>query len=383
MRGKNNHGKIIIIATPRIEHYTMDYLSRVILPLHMKVTVICLVDDDKEGRLRKNGIRKIVLGLPDRGKWPTYVWNVLQIRSIIIGQFNKVDYLHFQGADYLLMNIMKPFFKRSERVIVSFWGSDLYRVSKRRRQSYRSILKRAQIISLITEEMKQYFLQCYNGEFKEKVYLADFGIKLFDYFDNDYSYEAKTLEKKKWGIDEDDIAIHIGYNGSEAQQHIRIVESLNALDEEKKDRVVVVIHFWDGHRKDEYEGAIRDTLEKKGIRYLFVTDYLDPPQMVAYRRSADIFIYGQTTDALASSLLEYIYAGSVIVKGEWLKYSQLEGNGLIDYSFDDFSRISPIVEQIIDLQMMRAIDIQNRRKALNKLYSWDAKIVEWTSLYRN
>jgi hypothetical protein len=87
----------------------------------------------------------------------------------------------------------------------------------------------------------------------------------------------------------------------------------------------------------------------------------------------------QVSDQLSATMLEFLYAGVVVLAGEWLPYDDLKDNGifLIWYSYHDLSDfLQDVAVNLKDYQEQCRVN----RMLVDKNYSWSGVKDTWKHL---
>lgn len=300
----------------------------------------------------------------------------------IVKKVGDIDVVHVQGLDYDLLLKSWKIWLLGKKKILTFWGSDILRASKRKLWSYYMFLLQAEHITVMTKDMQKKLKETFSENICKKVRVLDFGNPIYESI-NQVSVRLSVSEcKAYWNIKDDKIAVAVGYNKIQEQQHVKLIEGLANISKEQLEKIVVVLHWGYGKHSGEYLQKIIRTLEKYSIEYVCIDRYLNSYETAILRLSVDIFLYGQTTDAFSGSVLEYVYAGAQLIKPNWLDYSILQKMGILYYEYEDFGEIATFVGDIFEkLEDNRADVIENGRKRLWQLNSWEAVTTDWKKLY--
>ena len=120
------------------------------------------------------------------------------------------------------------------------------------------------------------------------------------------------------------------------------------------------------------------------MNYIFIDKYLQGEELAMFRRTCDIFLYGQKTDARSASPLEYIYAGAKFICPKWLadNYKLLDEAGIRYYIYDDFEHLPNAVETCVKEMNMSTERISAKsKKRIHDEISWDSLAEKWRRLY--
>ena len=129
-------------------------------------------------------------------------------------------------------------------------------------------------------------------------------------------------------------------------------------------------------KQNNYLAELEKKVKSIGINYRLLTTYLSDQEMVWLRKSTDLFIHMQQTDAYSSSLHEYLYSKTKVINAEWLSYKELETWG-VPYKPSKFETLS---EDIVDIVNSPESLINNRLMKYLIVYSWSYQINEWNKI---
>ena len=183
------------------------------------------------------------------------------------------------------------------------------------------------------------------------------------------------------GIQKNEIAIAVGYNGIREQQHLEVVKSLNELDFGDKKNLHIYIHMGYGASDDLYMKELNDELLKLGCKYTISKKFMDESEIARLRFAMDIFINAQTTDALSASMLEYLYAGCIVLNPEWLKYDFLKENKIYNCIYKDFQDLPQKLQKVLFCNKNIEEQIEHTKQIIFLSYSWEKIIEKWQKLY--
>lgn len=291
-------------------------------------------------------------------------------------RLEKSDFIHVHFANIEQCIIARILTKKNSKLIISFWGSDLLRANNKTKKIVHKCLKKSHKITLLTEVMLDKFQETYLNKFNDKILITKFGDQIFDYIKEIEDYYTKEDCKKYFDINQNKVSIAIGYNGIKEQQHLLVLEQIAKLNEETKEKMTLLLQM--GNASKDYFVSVKNILDHIQCDYRIITDYLTEKDVAILRKSADIFINAQITDALSGSMQEYIYAGALVINGEWLNYKELEANNIRCLTFSSFDEIQTILLNMIDKKAEKNDDFV---KKLDNISSWKAAKQTWRGLY--
>ncbi len=296
--------------------------------------------------------------------------------SLISKKIGAIDIFHVQYVDFKLLLSCKKLLKKSQKIIFTFWGSDLLRAYFKHIIVIRLFMKYASVITVMNKSMKEEFIKKFGNKYLPKIKIIDFGNSVYDEIDFVQLSMDKDSCKRYWGLDERKIIIHVGYNATPEQQHIEIMKEMKRLSGRVLENSVFVFHFGYGMYTEDYEKQLREILEGDNIQYKIINSFLDKKEIAILRLSADVFIYGQTTDALSGSVLEYVYAGSISVIPRWLDYSELKERDIYFEEYGEFKELPDILNLIV--QSKGCYEKLNVKTNRNKLHGMSGdRFIEW------
>jgi hypothetical protein len=171
--------------------------------------------------------------------------------------------------------------------------------------------------------------------------------------------------------------ITIGYNASESQHHIEIINSISEIKNKLPQNTLLVFPMTYGPRQQV--GRVEQKLKEQGWDYLIFDKYLSYQEIVNLRKCSDMFIHAQTTDSNSASLAEYLFCQAIVVNASWLRYKHFEQFGEPYYLFSDFKDLPSIIETAIE----GGTKVNNDLIDFLKQYSWAYKTTKWVSLFTN
>jgi len=136
-----------------------------------------------------------------------------------------------------------------------------------------------------------------------------------------------------------------------------------------------------GNLNIDYHEEVREKIRSITNNFKIFENFMQTEDIARFRCCADIFIHGQTTDALSASFQEYIYAGAVVLNAKWLQYNELEERGIRYIEFGSFEEIPMLVTKIVSNLEEYKLAFSNNRDILRAFSSVEAVSQEWYSIY--
>jgi len=379
--------KKVLFISPPDSMWTYNLITNV-RPADGNVYIYTTEDTDVTKRLEQQGY-KLVKGTSDnRAVYRIPVAGAVLLcakyrmaAKRIFRKYGNFDVIHISWIVLHEMTAMGIMRRHAKRIICTFWGSDLLRVSAKNLKRYRPGLEKADAVTVSTEYMKQHFCDVFGNRLGKKIRLARFGLESFKYIT--LSEEDAGRGKEYFHIPSDRICVTIGYNGSIQQQHIDVIRTLAGIEEPVRSRLFLVLPATYG-LEEGYRQRLVEELEKAGFKYLLVERNLKDDEIGKLRMAADIFIHAQTTDAFSASVQEYLYAGKVIFNPAWIRYRELEKKDVFFYEYSDFPELKEKLLQYLngtgDLTDL-ADRLAGNREKIRQLSSWDCVAQSWRAIY--
>lgn len=294
----------------------------------------------------------------------------------------RIDVFNFHFHEGLCDRMIPHLKRRNISLIISIWGSDLYRISEKIRAKRQSVYKNVDLIHVESPGVRKDFLAKYDID-PSKVVNCNFGVELFNDIDV-YRGNKELIKKQLLPEDASDrIIITCGYNARKGQQHSVIIQQLKELPTEYKKRVFVVFPLTYTVSYDSFLDEIDDCLKDLDIPFCCFKSQLSIDDLAKLRILSDVVINIQVTDALSSSLIEYFYAANIMLLGDWLPYQFLKEDYGMRYIPITCSTITDAICQTIDnIEDERIAAIANVKKT-HKLASWDEVAPRFVEMFNS
>lgn len=375
----------IVFATNANAFWALEYIERVLLDYgnENQITVISMNNKSFSNEYEKYHIK--IYSYEQKSRvFVKRLFGRKKLMKQMLRELGSIDVFHANYIDVLQLVYLYPLWKVATTRIMTYWGSDLLMTNKKDLQLCKFFLKRADYVTLMTQNMREKFDAEYGNTYKSKIRMLDFGCPMYRHIDTLATELSKEQCKDYWGI-RGKIVVAVGYNRWRMQQHLKIIEAVSILDKELLQKCVFVLQLsygGEGKETEEYLHEIENLLQSRGMNYLFIDKFLGPRESAILRLATDVFLYGQKSDALSASFCEYLYAGCIVTKPSWLDYYELEERDITYFAYNKFQELTELVRNVIEGEVILSQDakIQNRNE-LVKLNSWDCLAVEWRKIY--
>lgn len=276
----------------------------------------------------------------------------------VSSQYDFIDVHFFWRAFVPYIEKLKKPYK------ISIWGSDFYRELPSVQEKKRKLYENARLIQVETDDVKD-DVALYDSLLEEKIVVCNFGVDILDSISKSLSGELVTNEEKK-----NRIVVTIGYNGSRGQQHKVLIEAINNLPTRYKQNIFVYVPATYG-LSIEYKKELLTSLSELQVPYRLFESYLSEVELAQLRKESDIVLNAQITDTLNASLIQHLYAGGILIVGEWLPYGIYDRNNIyyIKSKKDEFS--SHLKYCLDHFEECKHLAEANQNKIL-EFATWDA-----------
>jgi hypothetical protein len=273
------------------------------------------------------------------------------------------DVLHFHFCTRSNLEYLH-FVKKEVKVICSFWGSDLWRVSNIRDNFYVSkALNNADVITVQTPEMAL-ALKAKYGNFRNNV-------------------QALEEFKLKYQLVEGKLIIQLGHNAFQENNHLKMIEALRSLPKSYKNKMIFILHLSYG-RKVQYLADIKNAvIESPDLEFRILDEFMNPIEISKLRLVTDIMIHAPISDALSGTMTEVLYAGNTVIAGGWLPFGILRRNEIQFEEFEEFENLVPkLIQTIEKIELNFDKKIGNKKHIESFLFP-NRTSADWIELLKN
>lgn len=292
--------------------------------------------------------------------------------------FHLYDIVDFHAYILNYHFLMKECLRHNVKFDITIWGSDLLRASDKKLEEMRLGLNNCYRLKML-DGLKVRLTEYYGHIYDDKCRIVYFGNSEIDNINGITEAEAVSLKYKLYGDIGDKTIVVCGYNSGSIQNHKKMIEALSLLTDEEKSKIHVVLpmtYLGSG----EYRNKIRKQIESQNISFTLLDHFLNLKEVAAIRKTADVALNIQTTDALAGSLQGHLYCGNVCIFGDWLKYDVYTNNGIyyIKTSIEDITQHLQDVLQNYHVYKERC---KGNHDKIRRLFSWEATIKKQVAVY--
>ncbi len=354
--------------------YIKSLIEKTMLAYNDKVSVLSKDNKIYSDYYAQKGVKVIKEKYSER-KMGTLLCGINNLKAFK-GKYDTISFHFITNRSLIMIPIAKMFGKR---VFISYWGSDILR-EKKGSFLAKAVLKLVDGITVINSEMLKKFHLLYGRKYDKKIHMIDFGSDNIDYMSQTSSAEEQI--RNKYNIENDKVIISVGYNSSEEQQHLKVLEKIVLLPEEQKKKIHLILRITYGSGSEEYKNKIKELTKNSGCTYSFFESYLSDEEVSEITKMTDIFIHAQTTDAQSATMCEHLYCKCLVLNPQWIRYKELEKK-VFYLSFKDYDDMFEILKDNISQKEMSSYydKMNSNSDVIFKICSWETYIPKWRKLY--
>lgn len=331
---------------------------------------------------------KEVFGVVYANEYPKeYLEKVPKARTIqaiyglrkLAKSLENYDIIHIQFHHYYYSYFTPIIRSKTKKFLLTFFGSDFNGIGDFRHRHNQKTVNLVDGIFTTNLTLLDKVLSRYKVSKTEKttgilIPLIDNFVsfeKFLANYDSFYSKELLGLRKK---------VIACGYNAAPIVRHEKIIDALNKIENQLQDyQVIFPMTYGSGGAKIRM--IVKDRLNESSLDYLVIEDFLTTEKLQALRLATDIFIHIQERDQMASSMLEHLAAGSVVITGKWLPYGSLIEKGLYFISMETPEELPQVLSRVIDNLEVYKNKCGVNREIILDMMSWNSIKKNWYQYY--
>lgn len=309
----------------------------------------------------------------------TQIWKFFHTRTILrLIASNHYNVINIHYPSYYHYFYLPYFRKMTSTILLTPWGSDVYRVGKLQRIILKRLYLKADKVSSGDNRFSEDVKRIYKLPDTKRVSL-DIGSDTIDYIHEHLDSVSKDDAKEKLDV-KDKYIITCSYNGSVDHRHEIIIEAINKIKDSLSSNIILFFPFTYAGT-EEYANKLKNKLSEYNLKYKFFESYLSVEDLFLIRRASDMFIHIQPSDANSQSLQEYLICGAKVVNGEWVRYKELEIDGLMPYFIVE--DINSLDKAILNAYKSNAIIINSKLINYITSYGWKKMIIKWDSFFKS
>lgn len=300
----------------------------------------------------------------------------LQIKTVLnSGKYDIINLHYVDEFNVLLCVLLKQLQK--SKLILSYWGSDLFRMPIKVLKRTGRMVKHADYITFDNGDMKTEFDRLYPWSYKKRNDVVFLGLPILNIIEQKMKSLSKEEIRKKWNIPLDKKVVSVGYNAIPEQQHLAVINCISRLCEEDKTNIFLLFQMTYA-RDEEYCLQVKRCAEASGCEFMFLEHFLPDEQVAEIRIITDIYINAQKTDAFSGSVCENLFSQTVLVNAKWLRYKEFDK---VKFKFIEFSDWIDLEDKLNNALNENA-DLSSNSELIWSMRSWERCAPKWEEVYR-
>lgn len=270
-------------------------------------------------------------------------------------------------------------FMIGKKIILVFYGSDFYRAKFIGRISLKLLIWSSDAVVFTSDKMLNDVVRTIGFQRKigfQKYNVINFGNNILPHIAELKKDHSKKDIKISFGINPNKIVITLGYNGSKAHNHLKLIDTIRKLSQDILNRTHIMLPFNYSFSKS-YNDEILSRLSSVNIGFTTKYGFLNPEEISKVRFCSDIFVNNIETDNMSASVLEYLFADNIVLMTSRVNYDEYAKLG---YKFEQFDDLN----ELYDLLLKSIVTYKQPNNLLNKVdnykYSWEYCAINWINL---
>ena len=273
------------------------------------------------------------------------------------------------------MDAFFPFLSDKSKLVCSYWGSDLLQASWVDLNKQKKWLLRADRITVQSDELKMTLLKKHEPKIlKRKIHQT--------LYPTNQSIVQTIINRKADQQTNVEINITIGYNASDNQNHLLILNQIDKLPLALKAKSKLYLQLSYGGT-EAYINSVLTKLESIGVEYETNRSFITDEQMALKRLSSDIFIHLPKTDAFCAALSESLVAQNIVITGQWLPYSLYDQNKVNIYKLQSINELAGRLESVLLNIAQEKQDVLSNTAKVLEIIDHKKAVNNWVSILEN
>lgn len=377
--------KYLVIGDAGSMHI-FNFVKTVLLPCGHEVHLLTLsaepVREEYRAFYKENGVfvhaiaEKGYGGVDKRDKIHRGLNFVRKLR--LMRDVPKVDVCHvhsvYKTACILVLGNKRKF----KKLILSYWGGDIEDKSPFVVKLRKMCFECADAITVTVRETYDEFQRIYGTTFNEKLRICRFATDGLECIKKLSMEKSREECRRTYGIEPGKVCVTIGYSAYAEQHQDRCLEIIGSLPTSIQRKMYAIVPMQYGRYDKKYIERVRRAAERSGIDYCILEEFVPFEMSAQLAIATDIYLHLRDTDAFSNALKEHVFAGSFVIKGDWLKYPELDEMKAGVESIPSFDSLGDCLERAV-----KETKIQDKItlfEPIYELYSTQAVKKQWSDL---
>ncbi len=308
-----------------------------------------------------------------------FLWYVAKYRSLLRKAGGGYDVIHVFYLSAIWGALSSALRGQGKRLVVSLFGSDIYRSSRPLRIFQTRLLSEAHRVTAANDDTLNAAVRLV-GLDRSRTTIVRFGLRPLEHIERLLDSGSRTDHKRSLGIDLERMVVAVGYNASPNQRHAAIIRALASMPAELRARVHLVVPMTIGGTA-AYIAEVDQLLVRSGLSFRLFTTMMSDEELARLRLATDIMVQVQPTDQLAGAMQEHLAAGSVVITGAWLPYGVLRDAGVRFWTVPDLDGLSGALVAALRELPQRERECAGNTTPIMELSAWSRTAPRWSALY--
>ncbi len=366
--------------------HIFNFVKTVLLPKGYEVHLLTLSSDPVRENFREfyreNGVvvhsiaEKNYRNLDKKDKFHRTL-NIFR-KLNLMNDVPKVDICHIHSVykTACLMVLLNK--KKYKKLILSYWGGDIEDKTPSVIKMRAKCFDRANAITVTVKETYNEFRRIYGDKYDKKLSICRFATDGLGCIKKLSQEMSRSDCRKNYNIPDGKICITCGYSAYAEQHQDKCLEIISSLPEHIRKKIFVIVPMQYGRFDGEYIKKVKEIGENMDVECRILEEFVPFEISAQLAIATDIYLHLRDTDAFSNALKEHVFAGSYVIKGDWLKYPELDDMKASVESIPSFDELGNRLKEIIE-----KIEISDKItlfEPIYELYSTESIIKQWNDV---
>lgn len=259
----------------------------------------------------------------------------------------KVDICHVHSVYKTSLYIIRIFRYKYRKLILSYWGGDIEDITPSVVKLRDRCFKSAVAITVTVKQTKEQFQKLYGHQYDEKLYVCRFATAGLECIRNIQTMMSRTQCRDIYQIPKNKVCVTCGYSAYEEQHQDICLKQIGKLSAELRKKIHVIVPMQYGRFNLEYINRVKKYAKEANVSYEILEEYVPFEKSAMLAIATDIYLHVRDTDAFSNALKEHVYASSIIIKGNWLVYRELDEMHADIKSIDSLEEIPKVLTKLL------------------------------------
>jgi hypothetical protein len=270
-------------------------------------------------------------------------------------------------------------FPPGSRVIISLWGSDLYRTAGLD-DSVRQLKAcgKATLFTVGSLEMREAFLTKFGRQWTDRMRLVNYGAENLELIDKTRGQRDRFLADI--GLDSRRIVVCVGVGSGHFGQHVPVLHEIRKMDPAILNRIALIVPMTYS-ANDSYKAAVESVLRSLPVPSRLIDRYMPACDAARMWGSCDVLVNVLISDQFNAAMCEALYAGTVLITGAWLPYSRLRLNGIHYHEIERVEQIGDLLSSVVGNIVVEKQRAGQTAPRMHDIMAWSSVLPKWIDIY--